>query len=330
MYEIERETDAVQRDNKSSVEMSVVIPTHNKAEDVERCVSGVLSMPFNYGRFEVVVVDDGSREPIEERLRKFDRGDVALRVVRLEGSGPAAARNAGIREAKGDIVAFCDDDAIPQDGYLDAIYEPFTTSSEVVGVEGAVIPIDGEEFGLLGMSPKNDCGGVYLTCNIAFRRDILVRVGGLDQAFPFPAFEDCDLAAACEEHGTIIWQPAAIVHHPRRCWSLWRAVREIKFYEPLVLFARRYGYLGWPDRPTKYPAIRVYWSAVVALPAGRILSGLKALVGSRKTTTLRFIGISLAQAVVASVASLGPIRKGLKADVTRRNWLTQDGISSVN
>jgi len=292
--------------------MTVVIPSHNKPRDLVRCVQALVAMEFSFGVYEIVVVDDGSREPVEPLLDAVRSGPVPITCVRLEGRGPAGARNAGIRCSRGAVVALCDDDAVPQAGYLDQIYLPFTTDDDVVGVEGAVIPVGGEEFGLLGMSPRNEKGGVYLTCNIAFRREALIRVGGLDENFPFPAFEDCDLAFAIGPLGRIVWAPRAAVHHPRRRWSLGRAIREIQFNEPLVLFARRYGYMGWRDRPTRVPWARVYWSAVVALPLGRTRTGLKGLFGPRPVQALEYLTISMLQSMAASILVIRPIVRGYR------------------
>lgn len=300
--------------------VSIVIPTHNKRKDVVRCIAALLQQDFSGKSYEIIVVDDGSKDDTPDILPDIDTGEVSFTYCRLEGKGPACARNEGIRNAKAPIIAFIDDDAIPQPGYLKAIYEPFADDT-VVGVEGKVVPVEGEEMGLLGMSPRNIEGGVYLTCNIAFRRSVLEEVGGLDESFPYPAFEDTDLAAAVEPYGKIIWQPKAEVWHPRRRWSLKRAIREIKFNEPLMVFARRYGYLGWKNRPTRFAALQVYLSAVILLPVGRILRGIKGVLTAHPSQALEYSAISFLQGVAASILVIPPIIKGLKADPVRKKYL---------
>lgn len=312
--------------NSSQLILSVVIPTHNKPVDVVRCIKHIVEMKFSYGGFEIIVVDDGSNDPVCKMLDSIDTKGITFRCLRLTGKGPACARNAGIRVAHAPVVAFCDDDAIPQNGYLDAIYRPFVEGAEesnkqVIGVEGAVIPVDGDELGLLGASPSNTTGGVYLTCNIAFRKDVLVSIGGLDESFRYPAFEDCDLAAAAMEYGPIVWAPDAVVHHPRRRWSLKRALREIKFNEPLVLFGRRYGYLGWPDRPTRCPGLRIYWSAVIALPLGRVIVGIKKLLSGKSSNVLSYIAISAMQGAVATVMVIPAISRGYRSEKKRQKYI---------
>ena len=279
---------------------SVVIPTHNKREHIVRCVAAVDAQARGLPETgELIVVDDGSTDRTGEALLKLKAQGLPLHYVRIDGRGPAAARNEGIRHARGQIVVLLDDDAVPQPGWLQNILKLFETDPAVVAVEGGVRPV-GDEFGLMGMSPINLEGGVYLTCNLAARREALIKVGGLDEAFRYPAFEDCELAARLKSLGTIAWAPDAEVHHPRRRWGFRRAIREIRFYECLFLFTLRYGYLGWPENTTRWPRSRVVWSATGALPLGRALKGLRA-IPKTPLNALEYLLVSLSQGLAASV-----------------------------
>lgn len=305
------------RSNRTDTLCAVVIPTHNKRSDVLRCVDAVLNMAEAEGHsMELVVVDDGSTDGSLSALRRRAEHEPRLTVVARPGGGPAAARNAGVRATTAPLVLFVDDDAIPQPGWLSAMLNAFTEPG-IVAVEGRVTPTGGQAYGLCGMAPTNESGGVYLTCNFAARRDALVRVGGLDESFPYPAFEDCDLAAVLQALGTIAWAPDAEVHHPCRCWTLRRAVYELRFLAPLVLCARRHGYLGWPDRCTRHPALRAYVAATFTLPVGRVLQACR----TRGPGAARYAVIALAQGVAAIVLALPPIRWGVRADTRRKLWL---------
>ena len=294
---------------------SVVVPTRDKADDLGRCLRAILDQDRGGISLEVVVVDDGSTDRTPELLGSFDAGDVPFRAVRAEGRGPARARNEGIRHARGSIVCMVDDDAVPEPGWLRALLRPFETPG-VVGAEGRVVP-SGDDYGPLGMSPVNERGGVYLTCNMAYRRDVLLRVGGFDEGFPFPAFEDTDLAAAVRRHGRIAWAPDAVVHHPRRRWTLARALREVRFYGALLRYARRHRALGWEDRPTRHPVARTIWSATVAVPAGRVIKGLAAFP-RHPQASLRYMGIALAQAAGAALWIWGPALRAARSAVPPR------------
>ena len=144
----------------------------------------------------------------------------------------------------------------------------------LVGVEGRVTP--GRPLGPCEAAPVNESGGVYLTCNAMYRRDALVHAGGFDERFPYAAFEDCDLAARLRSLGEIAWTPAAVVVHPPRPITVRSRRRRFHHLPWVMTVARRYGYLGWSRYRTRHPRGRVLWSALVALPAGHLLSALRA------------------------------------------------------
>ena len=85
--------------------VSIIIPTYNRAHRVTQAVDSVLAQ--TYTDFELMVVDDGSTDDTTDRLAAY--GD-RIRVVRQDNLGASAARNAGIRRAKGRYIAFLDSD----------------------------------------------------------------------------------------------------------------------------------------------------------------------------------------------------------------------------
>jgi glycosyltransferase involved in cell wall biosynthesis len=85
--------------------VSIIIPTYNRADILGRSILSVLDQ--SYRPIEVIVVDDGSTDHTMEMLAPF--GD-RIRVVRQENRGPSAARNAGVAQAEGEIIAFLDSD----------------------------------------------------------------------------------------------------------------------------------------------------------------------------------------------------------------------------
>ena len=88
------------------VEVSVIIPLYNKAEHIARTLNSVLAQSFH--DFEVIVVDDGSTDSGPDVIIKYD--DPRVRMMRQENAGPGAARNAGLKAAKGKYVVFLDAD----------------------------------------------------------------------------------------------------------------------------------------------------------------------------------------------------------------------------
>ncbi len=89
--------------------ISIVIPTFNRKDVLARTLPTLLAQDFPAEQYEVVVVVDGSRDGTSEWLGQI-RPRCALRVLEREHSGPAAARNVGVRAARGELVLFLDDD----------------------------------------------------------------------------------------------------------------------------------------------------------------------------------------------------------------------------
>lgn len=253
------------------MDVSVIIPTHNKSAELGRCLEAVLGQQID-GSFEVLVCDDGSTDGTRQRVETWSSSEPRLRYLHQPQRGPAAARNLGIRHARASLVAMTDDDTIPDPGWLRKLVEAMSRPG-AVAAEGRVTP--GRPMGPAETAPVNDSGGVYLTCNLACRRDALLEVGGLDERFPYAAFEDCDLAAKLRAQGEIVWAPEAVVVHPPRAVTWRGTIRRLRHWPWVLITGYRYGYLGWPRYATRHPRARVLWSALVALPAGRFLEALR-------------------------------------------------------
>jgi len=206
---------------------SAVIPSFNRRETLVRVV-GALQRQDSPGLLEeVIVVDDGgsdgAAEAVEER-----RWELPVRVVRQQRAGPAAARNAGASQVRGDIVLFlCDD--IEAEPCLVRLHDERRADVRgphcVVGrVEwppsAAVTPfmrfVDANyHFGW------SRCAGAeelrfhgFVTANLSVHRELLLRVGGFDPAFPY-GFEDTDLGLRLvhETGMRILYAPDALAWH---------------------------------------------------------------------------------------------------------------------
>jgi GT2 family glycosyltransferase len=167
-----------------------------------------------------------------------------------------------------------DSDVICDSGFLRKITEPLLDSREVVAAEGQVLPSENRES-LLSDAPRNR-GKTYPSGASAYRRDALARVGGFDESFPLPACEDVDLAANLLRLGEYIYVSEAVVYHPCRhvTWrSHWNWRRHWKY---VMFLAERYGILAFPGKPAgSFPRLRLALAAVITLPAGRFMEGLK-------------------------------------------------------
>ena len=87
------------------MKLSVVIPTHNRHEILKEALARLSATHFPKDEFEVIVVDDGSTDNTEEALKPYLG---RIRYIKQQNQGRAAARNTGISEAKGELIAFND------------------------------------------------------------------------------------------------------------------------------------------------------------------------------------------------------------------------------
>ena len=99
------------------MDISVVIATYNQRGRLRLVLSGLATQTFSEGQFEVIVVDDGSTDGTGDFLREYEQ--ISLKVIPLQTNvGACRARNIGIAEARGDLVAFLDGDALPDPDWL--------------------------------------------------------------------------------------------------------------------------------------------------------------------------------------------------------------------
>ncbi len=225
--------------------ISVVVCTYNGGRTIRDCLEGLKKI--DYPNFEVIIVNDGSTDGCEVIAKSY-----GFRVISIPNGGLSNARNVGMRAAKGEIVAYIDDDAIPDPQWLTYLAATFLTTDHV-GVGGPNIP-PGDD-GPIAECVANSPGGpvhVLLTdseaehipgCNMAFRKAALEAISGCDATFRI-AGDDVDLCWRLQQQGwTLGFNPSAMVWHHRR--------NSVKAYWKQQLnYGKAEGYLEhkWPEK----------------------------------------------------------------------------------
>jgi glycosyltransferase involved in cell wall biosynthesis len=118
---------------------SVIIPTHNRPRLLRRCLQSVLAQDLPAQRYEVIVVDDGSRPRTQQTLRLFLK-DARVTVLRQSQQGWGAARQLGARQSRAETLVFLDDDCIAPPGWLAAYATAYAQHPEADGVAGGLRP----------------------------------------------------------------------------------------------------------------------------------------------------------------------------------------------
>ena len=199
--------------------VSVIVCSYNGSRTIRDCLEGISTL--TYPNYEVIVVDDGSTDDTAQIASHYP-----VRLIRTPNEGLSNARNLGLKEAMGEIVAYLDDDAWPDPDWLTHLVRTFRHSEQHVGVGGPNIAP--RNSGIIADCVANAPGGpchVLLTdkvaehipgCNMAFRKEALETIGGFDGQFR-TAGDDVDICWRLQARGgTIGFNAAAMVWHHRR------------------------------------------------------------------------------------------------------------------
>ncbi len=199
------------------MDVSVVVPARNAAYTIDECLSGLQTQSVPRGRYEVIVVDDGSTDETAGRAEEYD-----VTLVRQPPSGAAAARNKGVAASTGEIVLFTDADCVPDENWISEMVHSFA-DPEVVGAKGIYhtrqkeivarfVQCEYEErYGLMARRRWIDFIDTY---SAGYRREVFLAQGGFDTQYPDISVEDQELSFRLAAQGyKMVFNPRAIVYH---------------------------------------------------------------------------------------------------------------------
>ena len=227
--------------------LSVVVCTHNRPLDLERCLEAIAAL---MDPVEVVVVDSASQPPCRELVAGYAARVENLSYVREDRPGHSRARNRGIATASGDVIAFLDDDASPRPDWARRIVAPFEADPAIGCVGGACHPVFPDstkpdwlsdrllQFAAItrfGSEAREASSSVEwpFGANMAFRREALAETGPFSETLGregtnLLSGDDSALIESVRRAGWKIWlEPSAVVDHAvhaERCRSgyYWR------------------------------------------------------------------------------------------------------------
>jgi GT2 family glycosyltransferase len=212
---------------------SVIIPTYERPGPLASCLERLARLDYPRERFEVIVVDDASTSPPRDLVKRF-RDSLDVRLLEQErNTGPAGARNFGATHARGEFLAFIDDDCEACAGWLRALAAAFYRMPDCI--------IGGRTLNLLTQNPYSETSQLiievvyshfntdaedarfFASNNFAVPAERFRAVGGFDETFK--TSEDREICARWRSRGLgLAYAPEAVIHHAHRLnlLTLWR------------------------------------------------------------------------------------------------------------
>jgi len=197
--------------------ISVVIPVRNSASTLGRCLEALASQSVPASRYEIIVVNDGSTDATQQVALSH-----AVACLNIEPSGPAAARNQGAAQARGELILFTDGDCAPAPDWIERLSAPFV-DAEVVGARGVYRT---RQTSLIARFVQQEYQDKYDrtaqqasidfidTYSAAYRRPVFQANGGFETAFSAPSVEDQEFSFRLAEKGyKLVFAPLAAVYH---------------------------------------------------------------------------------------------------------------------
>lgn len=214
--------------------ISVIVIAYNEVDTISRSIEAILKQTLE--DFELIVVDDGSEDHTSTAVNKFN--DKRIKLIRnKENSGVSRARNIGLMSVTGNHVFFTDADCIPDSNWLKEGIT-FLETHECIGVEGRTLyeiscpTLSDRYFEILE-------GNQYCCCNMAYRRDVLEKVGGFRDRYNH-ALEDRDLAFRVMKKGHVLFNSSMLVYHQHVKWTIKTLLNNAKRAKYTIRFVKEY------------------------------------------------------------------------------------------
>lgn len=213
--------------------VSVVIPVYNGSATLEACLRALQTQTFPAAEFETIVVDDGSTDDTAAIARRFC-GTV---IVSQANAGAPAARNAGVRAARGRWIAFTDSDCVPSRGWLAHLVAAAQSAPDALGAAGKTVGYGSRTPAarfvdlMSGLDARRSLLHPVFpfapTANVLYRRDYLLEIGIFDPRYA--TYDACDLHTRLRRrfNGAFPYEPRALVLHQHR--ASWKAYWKQQF-----------------------------------------------------------------------------------------------------
>ncbi len=218
--------------SKNQPSFSIVIPTYNRPNRLMRCLAAMVELDYARDKFEVIVVDDGSKRPLDSLVAPFAK-QIQLCLVRQPNQGPATARNAGAAMAKGEYLAFTDDDCMPSKDWLNQLANQYMITPYAVIGGHTVNILTHNHYSAASQQLidylyqyYNQLHPIFFASNnISVPQKLFLAMDGFASSMPLAAGEDREFCNRWRHDGhLLVYEPNAIINHAHQLTavSFWR------------------------------------------------------------------------------------------------------------
>jgi GT2 family glycosyltransferase len=221
--------------------LTIAICTKDRPDNLARCLKSLLNLHLPVATVEILVVDNAS---VDERTKELVASLPRVRYVWEPKPGLDFARNCALHSGTGELLAFLDDDVVVDGRWLEGLMAAWSENPDAAAFTGLVLPYElattaqilfekrgGFRRGfqkirygqILPGNPLHPCGaGIFgAGCNMTFRRDVLLQLGGFDEALdtgaPLPGGGDLDIFYRVIRAGyPLVYEPEYLVFHEHR------------------------------------------------------------------------------------------------------------------
>ena len=234
--------------------ISIIVPVLNASRDIDGCIKSLINQNYPKDRYEIIIVDNGSTDNTISILNRYYKCHNNIKILYESKKGSYSARNTGIRNSDGEIIAFTDSDCIASKDWIRELYNGFT-SEDVGCVVGAVRSYQDnryEEDTLAErfsknkdiMSQKRTLNSNFLpygeTANTAFRKDVFNKIGYFDEIFKSGGDADIAWRMQLSTGYKLIYRPESVVEHHHRVTLKDLFLQHFKYGLGLAMLNKKY------------------------------------------------------------------------------------------
>jgi len=217
--------------------ISVIVPTYNRVKLLRQALESLVRQTIK--DFEVIVVDDGGSQDSEGVVKDF-QDKLKIKFFKENHGGVCQARNIGIKNSSGDVLAFFDDDAVADPHWLEKIEQVMPTEKVMVG---RGLPYSNNLWQYF--APHYDRGNKSIPlkgiweCNLAVKREVFDKVGMFDEKIGW-GHEGNEFAHRCQKAGySVIYYPEVVIYHDYASGFLNYLSKQFKFGQKYAYLKKR-------------------------------------------------------------------------------------------